>query len=656
MQNGAALLLAAQPGFDPYSGHTDTGWFGSKLAHSVAHAVNSVAKQAQKGVNTIEHAAVKVYSTPADVVGKVLPTVLNKVLPGKLGKYAEYVVAPQNIVRKYAIGMMANTARGAINTVQHPNINNLIATAQQSMKATGPLGMVGAGALGAMGAGLQGKNLESIAWAAAEGAAPDGIAQAIGAAEKIRHGGSIIDVALKQAQTSFLPGTLELVGFNSAVAALKNQASMAGLGEIRRTLGNEGAKRAFDVAIGTVSKVVKANSGALGTRANSIPNIVTQRARTAISATNPQISHVLKAFQRNPSLMAVDPHILASQFGTHVSAINDAVNRSSKVPMLPWRSMSPHAVNFIRRYAPQSPLMALRHLHTDTAGLDQTGMKYIVEKGDGPWAIAQKLTGNGNRWTELKAVNQDKNPKIEKNVWVGEVLNLPLSWQKPAVVAKPPTSALPAAPPPTIGPVPSTGVPVLATPSIDITPSIIQGKSILVAWSKTDGVNQAGLPDYGLNVSDLSTSMGPRDILELASFQNWNNKTLGSSLNTSGALDPATLSALQAWAESRASAALPASVTAGGAAPSLPVPVVIPEITIGGTAPPALPPGVPALPSGVSPLPTVAPTNQPTTPGKVAAQKSGSSLGPIAMGAVVGGLLFGVPGALAGAAGGAAIS
>ncbi len=650
MQNRAECCRAAQPGFDPYSGHSDTGWFGSKLAHSVSHALNSVANQAKKGVTTLENSAVKVASIPVHV------------LPGKLGKAFEYVALPGNVVGRMGLSSAANSIRGAINTLQHPNIDNLVASAQQSIKNTGPLGMVGAGALGAMKAGLQGKNLESIAWAAAEGAAPDGIAQAIGAAEKIRHGGSIIDIALKQAQTAFLPGTAELVGFNSAIGALKSQASMSGLGEIRRTLNTEGAKRAFDTAIGTVAKVVKGNSNALGTRANGIPNIVLERGRSAISATNPQISHVLKAIALNPSLMAVDPHLLASQFGTHVSAIHDAMNRSSKSQLLPWRSMSPHAVNFIRRYAPQSPLMALRHLHTDTAGLDQTGMKYIVEKGDGPWAIAQKLVGNGNRWTELKAVNADKNPSIDKNVWVGEVLNLPASWQKPVSVSKPPSVALPSVPLPSIGPVPSTGIPVIATPSIDISPSIVQGKSILVAWSKTDGVNQAGLSDYGSNVADLSTSMGPRDTLELASFQNWNNKTLGSTLNTTGALDPATLTALQSWAEARATSALPSAVTAGGAAPPMPIgtasfpPVVIPEVTIGGTAPPAPPPGVPALPSGASPLPTVASKNAPTTATKVAAQKQGGGLAPVALGAVVGGLLFGVPGALVGAAGGAAIS
>ncbi len=648
-------IAAMQPGHDPYAGHSDTGGFFSSISHAVskaAHAVTHPEQTVKSAIHDITHPLATVKSLGKSVVNTVNPINIAKGAMDDtrvLGKGA--VIAAK---ASYQAGKWAGK------NVVVPAVQKGLPIVQTVLKNAGPIGMVASGALSAMKAGLSGKNLEDIAWAAAEGAAPSGIDKAIQAAEAIRHGQNIVGAALNAGVTHFIPGSPEHLGFDTAVGVLKQTASKAALGVARRALPTEGSRRAFDAAIGVASQAVTGTS--LQQRAMGIPTMNLSKARSLVTAGNPQIMHVMAALKNNPGLMTQDANLLAKRFGTHVSAINDAMNRSGKIAMLPWRSMSPHAVNFIRRYAPQSPLMALRHLHTDTAGLDQTGMKYIVEKGDGPWAIAQKLTGNGNRWTELKAVNQDKNPKVEKNVWVGEVLNLPLSWQKPAAVAKPPTSALPSVPLPSIGPVPSTAVPVLATPSIDITPSIIQGKSILVAWSKTDGINQAGLPDYGLNVADLSTSMGPRDTLELASFQNWNNKTLGGSLNTTGALDPATLTALQSWAEARATSTLPGGVTAGGAAPPIPVgtasfpPVVIPEVTIGGTAPPAPPPGIPALPSGASPLPTVAPANAPTTPTKVAAQKQGGGLAPIAMGAVVGGLLFGVPGALVGAAGGAAIS
>ena len=72
---------------------------------------------------------------------------------------------------------------------------------------------------------------------------------------------------------------------------------------------------------------------------------------------------------------------------------------------------------------------------------------YVVEKGDGLWAIAQKLTGSGARMSELVAANRDKSPLPEKNIWVGERLRLPASWIKtpaanvPAPAVQPPAPA-----------------------------------------------------------------------------------------------------------------------------------------------------------------------------------------------------------------------
>lgn len=575
MSEASFARMAIAPGFDPYSGHSDTGWFGSKL-------VKKVGQLAKRAVHDVTH--------------------------------------PKDFVKdSYSV------AKAAVPAVQ------------MVIKNMGPIGMVASGALGAMKAGLSGQNLESIAWAAAKGAAPTGIDRAIGAAEQLRHGKSVISIAMNQAAGHFIPGSSEAVGFAAGVAALKNQASKAGLGEVRRALVTEGSKRAFDAAIGTAATIAE-KKGLV--RRPGIPVISMAKPRGKISTMSPNLKAVVDSLHRNPGLMSQDPQVLAQKFSTNAATINDALGRVGNKQMLPWRSMSPRAINFVRRYNPHAPLIALRHAHTDTAGLDQTGTKYIVEKGDGPWAIAQKLTGNGNRWKELLDVNKDKKPTVDKNIWVGEPLNLPLSWQKPAASkGNPSTPALPAVPLPSIAPIPSTGT-ATPNPIFDITPSVVQGKSILVAWSKTDGINQAGLTDYGLNVADLSTTMGPRDTLELASFQVWNNKTLGSNLNIAGSLDPATLAALQAWAEARAAAAVPANV------------VVSPSTTV-----PALPGIVPVTPTQI--IPTVIggtdSTQKPVTPA-VKPAAPGSSIGMMAMGAVIGGLLFGVPGAAIGAAGGAAIS
>ncbi len=51
-----------------------------------------------------------------------------------------------------------------------------------------------------------------------------------------------------------------------------------------------------------------------------------------------------------------------------------------------------------------------------------------VRKGDSLWAIAEKLTGNGNRWPELAAANADKIFDHAYTIQPGEVLSLPCAW------------------------------------------------------------------------------------------------------------------------------------------------------------------------------------------------------------------------------------
>lgn len=591
------------PGFDPYAGHGDTGWFGSKIAHAVSHAVSGAAKLAVKGAI----APVKLGITTTEFAGK-------EVYKG---------------------------AKAAA-----PIVNKALPYVQTALKNVGPIGMVASGAIGAMQAGLSGKNIESIAWAAAEGAAPSGIDRALKAAEAIRHGKNIISTAINSGLTSYIPGSEEYKGYLTAIETVKNVASKGALAEARRALTSEGSKRAFDAAIGMASKAVSGTQ--LDTRALSAvaPNMA--RAKGVLNALPNNTMAVVNAIKKNPALLSMPHTQVANMLRTNAAAVLDAYKQLPNANrLLPWRSMSPRAVSFIRKYHPHAPIQALRHAHTDVSGLDTTGTKYIVEKGDGPWAIAQKLVGNGNRWTELKAVNVDKKPTIDKNVWVGEVLNLPASWQKPVIPAPaPPPQAMPSQPAPVIS-LPT--LPAAPNPVSDITPSILQGKTILVAWSKTDGAGQAGLADYGLNVADLSTTMGPRDTLELGSFQSWSNKNKGTSLNTSGNLDAPTLVALQNWAEQRAA-------SAATQVPSLPA--ALPTVT------PALPPVV-TLPSGQKEGTGVsdqAPTvSTPATPvvvakGASATPSTNSKVAPMALGALAGGLIGGIPGALVGAAAGAAIS
>lgn len=619
MMNRAQAAQALSPGFDPYAGHADTG----SIFSAIGNAVSSAAKGIGKGASFAYNKAIK------PTVQKGLPIV------------------------------------------------------QTVLKNTGPFGMVASGALGAMKAGLSGKNLENIAWAAAEGAAPSGIDKAVGAAHAIRNGSNVLKTAINTGVSHFMAGTPEHLGFETAIATLKKTGSKVALGVARRNLPTEGAKRAFDSAIGTVSQVVSKNPASLAQRAGSafVPDL--SKAKGKLSPHAPNLQHAIDSIRRNPTLAAQNPLVLANKLGTTQQTVLQAVRMASTNRLLPWRSLSPSAMRFVRKWAPNAPVQALGHGTRDTAGLDESGTKYIVEKGDSPFKISLKLTGNGNRWVELKPLNADKKPSITQNVWVGEVLNIPPSWQKPKASASPgpavASQPIPVAP----------SAPVVKTPvSISVAPGILQAKSIMVAWSKTDGVNQAGVSNYGSTAADLSTDFGSRDSMELMSFQNWANKTglAKPALVVDGKLGPKSLAVLQQWAESRAAQAAPAAPVA-----SLPLPpsvTTLPEILIEASAPvkvgpsapvvsapvasaPAVTPAIvpvasPAAPIAATPapsspaqaIPAVASPAAPATTQTVAAQTpvSGSKMAPALAGAAIGGVTFGLPGAIIGAVAGAAMA
>jgi hypothetical protein len=151
-----------------------------------------------------------------------------------------------------SIGKAAKGAVHAIKTVSKiPIVARALQAAETGLKNSGPWGMAANAALQAMGAGLQGKSLEEVAWAAAEGGTPTGIDRAISAAHAIRRGDNVIAVALSETQKQFIPGSAASMGFDVAHRILKGQSvSKAALGTARRALPSEEARRAFDTAVG----------------------------------------------------------------------------------------------------------------------------------------------------------------------------------------------------------------------------------------------------------------------------------------------------------------------------------------------------------------------------------------------------------------------
>lgn len=709
MAQNSAVPRAAQPGFDPYAGHGDTGDLFSDLIRKAT--AKAVAVGASRGI-------------PANVLSQVTAA-------------GETAVAKHEAADRRGL----NAIGGAITKASGKAVNTALPVVQTVLKNVGPIGMVASGAIGAMKAGLSGQNLEKIAWAAAEGAAPSGIDRAITAAHAVRDGGNVVSAAINVAQSQFLPNSPEKLGFNTAVEMLKSTASKAALGQARRVLPTEGAKRAFDSAIGTVSQAVNNGGSVLASQARALTSIapIVQRVRSELSPFHSNVQSALNMVRNNPTLATRSLAEVARVMGTSQQIANQVMNMAGGRKMLPWRPLSMRAAAFIQRHAKNAPRNALTR---DVSGLDSTGTVYIVEAGDNPSLVARKFTGVDGRYVELFSANPTIPTKTTNGVknftqfFSGMRLKLPSSW----ITTPPPATSIPT-PPPTIAP----SVPMVttqapsATPSItpsttyivqagdnpslvarkftgidgryvelfpvnpnlptqttngvknfksffagmklnlpaswvksntvtptstipvtpDISASVLQGKSILVAWSKTDGANQGGPSDYGTQAVDLSTTFGPRDSMVDMAFQNWSNRTRATALPTSGSLDAATLTELQKWAEQKA-----ASVS-----PSVPG---MPTATVPGTPSviPGLPAGVPSdaipgMPQASTPTPSVSPTTPPSTsptasnsatPTVTPAGEKKTSIVPMVVGGIGGALLFGPVGAVAGAGIGAAVA
>ena len=261
------------------------------------------------------------------------------------------------------------------------------------------------------------------------------------------------------------------------------------------------------------------------------------------------------AIRKTPTLGALGAKKAAAKTGLPVRAFKEAL----RSPVgLSWRGMSTRAAGLVRARAPRVPLGLLSRW--ETTGLAADGKTYTVESGDYGVKIAQKLIGDGSRWRELRAANPQIAGRPDPNnygmvIYPGDVLKLPASW--------------------------------ISTPAeVVTTAAIVQAKAGLVAWSTTDGANQAGLSDYGQRTEDLTPTWTDRDKFMLTSFSQWWNSQQGADLSVDGNLTQRHLDALTTWAESRAGT-LPTPPVQPPVQPPIEPPVLPPG---GGVTPPVQPP------------------------------------------------------------------
>lgn len=266
-----------------------------------------------------------------------------------------------------------------------PAVNAAWPMVRQALQST-PYGAAAAAGFEAMSAGIRGGNLRDIAEAAARGGVPSQIQAAVHFASDVVRGKNVTKALLANAANAFQPGSTEAQAFAAASQILGSRAPNLGtLASARRGLTSEGARRAFDTAVGVVAK------GASGTGA-----------LTRFSAVPPHLSRVVGETKRR--------HVLN------------------------FRPLTPRAAQVVANAVRGVSIAALAG-RDDTAGLEANATVYVVENGDSPWAIAKKLMNDGNRWRELVAANPQKptqkdgpNKGSFKTLWAGEKLKMPKAW------------------------------------------------------------------------------------------------------------------------------------------------------------------------------------------------------------------------------------
>ena len=457
---------------DQYFEPTETGWSLGGLVKGVAKGVKSAAKGVAKVASHVP--GISAVTAPVGLVSDIA--------------HGKNVIKS---VRKRGATIARDVQRAAPIAA---NVASFVPGAGTALSS----------GLSAVSAVAQGKSLQDIATAAAQGAIPGGaiVRQGLAVASDVARGKNVVSSVGRGVVSyakSQVPGGQYLTPVVTAatdIARGRNVVSSVG-------------KQVVNVARQELSRQVQ-----------NMPMNFTRPSYGMLPGAQPEfVGRVAKIGSNLPPVLR-QPMVL-------------------RQPQAYFRPLSTVARRYLMRAVP----------HGEVAGLTATGAQWQVEKGDTGSKIALKLTGNSARWTELRAVNPKimaRSPDLIKKygfpIYVGDLVNLPASWVKVA---------------PSAGP---TEAPKAVVPDGDLA-ALSQARTILIAWSKSDGANEAGVSDYG-SVADLNSSVwSSRDTLQGASFAKWWNTRNGSpTVDISGAWSDTLSRALNAWAEAKTRAVTDAAI------------------------------------------------------------------------------------------------
>jgi hypothetical protein len=528
-RNRCETGYVVQQTFNSGTGYDETGWFGGTLYKKAKKAVSSVAK----------------------VVSKV-PGVSQFTAPISL---ASKIARGQNLVK--AIGSTAK---------------DVVADARASLPIAASVASFVPGVGTAVSSGLsaasaisQGKSLRAIAEEAALGAVPGGTLarSALRAGIGVARGQNVLKTV---ASEGYSYAKQNLPGGEIAQRALSAAENVARGGNVVQAVGREG-----------IAYAAKQLPGAVPSSIKNVVSSVTSTAQKAIPMN----------FSR-PSFGM--PSSISPENVARIRQVAVGVRRPNYRPQIQYQ---PQTASFrpLSQNTRSWLVRGLPHMRGEVAGLTSTGAQWIVEKGDTGSGIAKKLTGNANRWTELRALNPnvmnrgaDLVKKYGFPIYVGDKINLPASWIKTSTST--PAQSAPSTPS-------AAKPPAVSMPQGDLAAQG-QARVVLTAWGKTDGKAEAGVPDYGGQPELGATAWSARDVLMGNSFANWWKRNGGPPSVNDGQWSDSLSQALNRWAEQKAQQVSNTAIAAGG--------VVIPQIS---TPAGPIPMATPLPPSPSTPTPSV---------------------------------------------------
>jgi hypothetical protein len=256
----------------------------------------------------------------------------------------------------------------------------------------------------------------------------------------------------------------------------------------------------------------------------------------------------------------------------------------------------------------------------DTAGIT-TQRKYVVQNGDFPMKIADRLGAKGSHpawWRELKDANPDK-PTVDGGAnWKGPNGSGGLAPNVPSVIPGAPSLPFPLPNMPSSFPT-VPGAPSFPMPGFPGVPStnatqdagvILQSQGMLAYFAQTHpGIISP--PDFGKQAADFTGMTSPRSMQALQSFQLWWDA--GNPMNAvrvDGVLDDPTYRALYSSTAGQIQRPMQQGPMLPPNAPQIPIP--------NGDILPANVPTMPATPiapmSSTGPASPIPGMNQPQGP------------------------------------------